>query len=117
MTTSDQNGGAYVKSEPRVSAAEKDLEVFRLGEVVPKVFESCLGRFHTLNDGIVVSLRVADGEDVVDVRHGLLDVTLDVHSVTRGLWDCEAEVKSDARGHATETWKQVDAFGKRQYDI
>lgn len=104
-----------VKCKPTPSGTKEHLEVLPLPEVSGKVSPRGLGQFGPL----VVVDRVDDvragGKIGVDVLRGLLDVSLDVHGVSRRLGDGKSEVEGDSgRDHAetdNESPDLVDGLG------
>ena len=71
------------------------------------------------HNGIVVLDVPTNGEDVLDILRGLINVALDIHSETRGLWDGETEVEGNHTGNASkpdeETPSMVDGNDTRPW--
>ena len=99
-----------VEEEPRTCSTEKDLAVFPLAIVPPKVSPAGFGRIKAhasiLESGgtiDLVGMPFRSALDIsLDVFAGLVDVTSDVKRVAGGLGDGKPEIEGDAAGHSTE---------------
>lgn len=100
-----------IEKEPRTSSSEKNLSILPLAVVAPEVGEGWLWN----GEGVGV---VADGLDTgnlvwntlwlvvqvrLDVGTGLDDITGDIESVTRSLWNGKTVVKSNATWNGTHS--------------
>lgn len=92
-----------IESEPRVCAADEDLEVCPFTVVIGKVLPRGLGGFDTLNLGVWVDVEGTGLEEVIDILGCLVDIALDIHSETRCFGDGETEVESDNTRDTSKT--------------
>lgn len=99
-----------VKGEPGVGSTKENLAVLPLGEVADEVGPGGLGEFGALVVANGVNNVGTGGEVRVDVLRGLLDVALNVHSVTGSLGDSETEVEGNASGDTADTDKSTPAL-------
>jgi hypothetical protein len=92
-----------IESEPRPSTPEQDLAVLPLTVVSSEILEGSLGCFNSLNRRIRVDDKGTSGQVRVNILRSLLDVALDIHSVSRGFRDRQSEVQGDGTGHTSHT--------------
>lgn len=92
-----------VEREPGPSTTEQDLAVLPLSIVSPEVTTRSLGCRGSFDGRVGVDDKGTSGEVGVDILRGLLDVSLDIHGVSRSFGDCKTEVQGDGTGNTTET--------------
>lgn len=93
----------HVKGEPWPSRSKQYFAVLPLAEVSTKVSPASLGCINAFNRCILVDVEGPGGKDVLDIISSLLDITLNIHSKTRGFRNGKTEVESYASGNAAET--------------
>jgi len=71
--------------------------------VVEEVAATSLGCPHTLDSCVGVDVKLARGENIVDILASLLNIALDIHGETRCFRDGETEVESDDTRKTTKT--------------
>ena len=101
-----------IESEPRVCAADEDLEVCPFAIVIGKVLPRGLGGFDTLNLGVWVDVEGTGLEEVIDILGCLVDIALDIHAaILTKLPDCVEVIISwanlERRQNGTEAAIQV----------
>jgi len=93
----------YIQSKPRVGSAEKDLAIFPLTEVCDEVSPACLGHSYTLGNFVGVMAERTRRQDVLNIHGSLLHIAIDIHGETRGFWDGETEVESNATRYTAQS--------------
>ena len=75
-----------------------------------EVAEASLGCLYTLDRCVWVNVKLASGNNVLDILGCLLYITLDIHSETRSFRDGEAKIESDNTRNTAKTDENTPAI-------